>query len=222
MQLPEFDRKEKGYYSMTKKRGTFSIILVFSLLLMTFCARTTMDYVWKDPSYQGGKFKKVLVIGVAKNQANRILFENKFVAELKNYGTDAISSYTIIPTAEKLDKVTVESKTKTLEVDAVLVTKLMNIEQKKTYSRVVNPSQTQPRLQRGGYVDYSTDYEAAKDRGSYYKYEVVSLETKIYDTQTDKLIWSGWTDTVLEDSIEVAIGSLIKTITKSLSDNQLI
>jgi hypothetical protein len=121
-----------------------------------------------------------------------------------------------------LDKVTVESKTKTLEVDAVLVTKLMNIEQKKTYSRVVNPSQTQPRLQRGGYVDYSTDYEAAKDRGSYYKYEVVSLETKIYDTQTDKLIWSGWTDTVLEDSIEVAIGSLIKTITKSLSDNQLI
>ena len=150
------------------------------------------------------------------------MFENKFVAELKNYGTDAISSYTIIPSAEKLDKATVESEIKTLEVDAVLVTKLMNIEQKRTYSRVVNPSQTQPRLQRGGWVDYSTDYEVAKDRGSYYKYEVVSLETKIYDTQTDKLIWSGWTDTVLEDSVEAAIGSLIKTITKSLSDNQLI
>ena len=207
---------------MTKKRGIFSVVLAFCLPLMTFCAKTTLDYVWKDPHYQGGKFNKVLVVGVAQNQANRILFENKFVAELKNYGTDAISSYTIISSAEKLDKATVKSEIKTLEVDAVVVTKLMNIEQKKTYSRVVNPSQTQPRLQRGGWVDYSTDYETAKDRGSYYKYEVVGLETKIYDAQTDKLIWSGWTDTVLEDSVEVAIGSLIKTITKSLSDNQLI
>jgi len=207
---------------MAKERRTFSVVLVFCLLLITSCSRTTMDYVWKDPSYQGGKFNKVLVVGVTKNQTNRILFENKFVAELKTYGTDAISSYTIIPSAEKLDKAKVESEIKPLEVDAVVVTKLMSIEQKKTYSRVVNPSQTQPRLQRGGWVDYSTDYETAKDRGSYYQYEVVGLETKIYDAQTDKLIWSGWTDTVLEDSVEVAIGSLIKTITKSLSDNQLI
>jgi len=207
---------------MVKKGGTFRVVLVFCLLVITSCSRTTMDYVWKDPSYQGGKFNKVLIIGVAKNQANRILFENQFVAELKIYGTDAVSSYTIIPSAEKLDKATVESKINLLEVDAVLVTKLMSIEQKKTYSRVVNPSQTQPRLQRGGWVEYSTDYEIAKDRGSYYRYEVLGLETKIYDTQTDKLIWSGWADTVLEDSVEVAIESLIKAITKSLSDNQLI
>ena len=150
------------------------------------------------------------------------MFENKFVAELKTYGTDAVSSYTIIPSAEKLDKATVESKIKPLEIDAVVVTKLMSIEQKQTYSRVVNPSQTQPRLRRGGWVEYSTDYEIAKDRGSYYRYEVLGIETKIYDTQTDKLIWSGWDDTVLEDSVEVAIESLIKAITKSLSDNQLI
>ena len=202
-----------------KKRGKISIILVFCLLLTTFCARTTLDSVWKDPNYQGVKFKKVLVVGVAKNQTNRRLFEDKFAAELKTYGTDAISSYTIIPSVDKLDKATVESKVETLELDAILVTKVVNLKEERTYSRGSYPL----RYQRGWHGEYSRGYnEYTQGRGSYYEYKVVSLETNIYDVQTDKLIWSGWSDTVLEDSVESAIVSLIKVITKSLSDNQLL
>lgn len=202
---------------MTKKGGIFSIILAFCLLFMTFCARTTLDSVWMDPHYQGGKFKKVLVVGVAKNQTNRRLFENNFVAELKKYGTDAISSYTIISSAEQLNKATVKSKIETLQVDAVLVTKVVNTKQNRQYSTVTNPS----RSPRGSGGTYSTDYEFLEQATSY-EYKVVGLETNIYDTQTDKLIWSGWSNTVLEDSVEVAIVSLIQVITKSLSDNQLL
>lgn len=213
------DRTEKGYYSMTKKGEIFSIILIFCLLLTTFCARTTLDSVWKDPNYQGGKFKKVLVVGVAKNQTNRRLFEDKFAAELKTYGTDAISSYTIIPSAEKLNKATVQSKVETLEIDVILVTKVVNLKEERTYSRGSYPL----RYQRGWHGEYSRGYnEYTQGRGSYYEYKVVSLETNIYDAQTDKLIWSGWSDTVLEDSVESAIVSLIQVITKSLSDNQLL
>ena len=206
---------------MIQKREIFGIFLIFYLLLMTFCASTTLDYVWKDPNYQGGKFNKVLIIGVAKEQANRILFESKFVAELKIYGTDAISSYTIIPSAENLNKATVESKIETLQVDAVLVTQLVNAKQERTYSTVINRSGRSPG--RSGWdANYSEGFVKDQGQGSYYQYEVVSLETNIYDTQTHKLIWSGWSDTDLEDSVEVAIASLIKAITKSLSNNQLI
>jgi hypothetical protein len=83
------------------------------------------------------------------------LFEDKFVEALKTYSTDAISSYTIIPSAEKLNKATVESKIETLQVDAVLVTKVVNAKQKRKYSAVINPS----RRPSGNGGTYSTDYE---------------------------------------------------------------
>ena len=149
--------------------------------------------------------------------ANRRLFEDKFVEALKTYSTDAISSYTIIPSAEKLNKATVESKIETLQIDAILVTKLVNAKQDRKYSTVINPA----RRPSGSGGTHATEYRFV-EQGTYYEYETVSLETNIYDTQTDKLIWSGWSDTILEDSVEVAIASLIKAIAKSLSDNKLI
>jgi hypothetical protein len=204
---------------MAIKRRICSIIFVFSLLITTSCARTTLDSVWVDPHYQGGKFKKVLVVGVAGKQTNRRLFEDKFVRELNTYGTDAISSYTIIPSAEKLNKGSVHGPLAPVVLGVVLVTKVVNLKEERTYSRGSYPL----RYQRGWHGEYSRGYnEYTQGRGSYYEYKVVSLETNIYDAQTDKLIWSGWSDTVLEDSVESAIVSLIKVITKSLSDNQLI
>ena len=151
---------------MTENRGILSIILAFCLLLTAFCSTTTMEYVWKDPNYQGGKLNKVLIIGVAREQANRILFENQFVEALQTHGTDAIASYTIIPSTENLDKATVESKIKTLAVEAVLVTKLVNVKKDRTPARITDSSSTQPRLRRGGWVDYSTHYELAQEQGS--------------------------------------------------------
>jgi hypothetical protein len=205
---------------MRKNREIFAVVTTLLFLIIASCATTTLDSVWRDPNYQGGKLKKVLVIGVAKKQANRRLFEDKFVAQLKTYGTDAIASYTIIPSEEKLDKDTVETKIKTLGVGAVLVTRLVDIKKETDYVPTTGyPSRS---YQNDWYGGYSRRYRSVNSPGYYAQYEVVKLETTIYDTQTEKLIWSALSDTVLEDSVKVAIESVIKAIIKSLSDNQLI
>jgi len=220
MSNPYCDDKEKGDNSMIRKGGIFSVIVATYLMIMTSCSTTTLDSVWRDPNYQGGKLEKVFVIGVAKKQANRRLFEDKFVAQLKTYGTDAIASYTIIPSEEKLDKDTVETKIKTLGVGAVLVTRLVDIKKETDYVPTTGyPSRS---YQNDWYGGYSRRYRSVNSPGYYAQYEVVKLETTIYDTQTEKLIWSALSDTVLEDSVKVAIESVIKAIIKSLSDNQLI
>lgn len=205
---------------MKRKRGLFSIIAAAFLLVMTSCSATTLNTVWKDPNYQGGKLKKLLIIGVAKKQVLRRSFEDKFVAQLKAHGTDAISSYSVIPSDEKLDKVTVESKIKTLGVDAVLVTRLVNRKKEKEYIPAAVPPAGP--YHGGWYRGYERGYGYAVSPGYYTEYETVNLETNIYDTQAEKLIWSGSSDTVLGGSVEAEIESLIKLIMKSLSDNQLI
>ncbi len=204
---------------MKRKREIFSIISAAFLLVTTSCSVTTLDPVWKDPNYQGGKLEKVLVIGIAKNQTNRILFEDGFVAQLKAHDTDGISSYTVIPSEERLDEVKVNTKIKTLGVGAVLVTRVVNRKKEKEYVPAADPKHGR---RRGWYGQYSRGYGYATSPGYYTEYEVVNLETKIYDTKTEKLIWSGLSDTILRGSIEQEIKSVIKAIIKSLSSNQLI
>ena len=206
---------------MTRKMAILSLIVAACLPIITSCATTTLDAVWSDPNYQGGKLQDVLVIGVAREQTNRRLFEDKFVAQLKSYGTNAIASYTIIPSEEKLDKKTVESEIRRLGVDAVIETRLVNVNQEKQYI---------PRSGRYGplytgdnwYGAYSRGYELANARGYFAIYKVARLATNIYYTKTEKLIWSSLSDTIIEDSVENAIGSVIKAIIKSLTDNKLI
>ena len=205
---------------MVRKRTIFNIMAAVCVLISISCSITTLDPVWKDPNYQGGKLKKVLIIGIAKNQTVRRSFEDKFVAQLKTYGTDAISSYTVIPSEEKLDEAKANTKIKALGFGAVLVTRVVNRKKEKEY--VPEPYYSARPYGRGWYGSYSRGYGYATSPGYYTEYEVVNLETNIYDTQTEKLIWSGLSDTVLGGSVAVEIESVIKAIIKSLSDNQLI
>jgi len=76
--------------------------------------------------------------------------------------------------------------------------------------------------QSGWYGAYSRSYEDVYSPGYNVEYDVVDLQTNIYDTQNEKLIWSGLSSTVVEGSIGSAIESVIKVIVKNLSDNKLI
>jgi len=173
--------------------------------------------VWKDSKYQE-KLKEVLIIGVAKEKTIRRLFEDEFVGLLKARGVDALASYTLIPSEGILDKATVESKIKNLGVDAVLVTRLVESKKERAYA-------VPARTHRGGggwYGYYNRSYEYNRQLDNYYEYEVVNLETNIYETHAGNLIWSGLSETFVQGTDQEEIKSFIKVIMKSLSDNQLI
>lgn len=202
---------------MMKKWKVILLLAAAYLLAMTSCATTTMNTVWKDKDYTGGKLEEVLVIGVAKNPAIRRSFEDQFVAQLKARGITAFASYAIIPSEAKLDKETVNVKVKDLEVGAVLVTRLVDTRKEK----VVVPTQ---HYYTDWYNYYARTYEVVRSPAYYteYEYEVVSLETNLYDTKSGKLIYSGLSDTSIEDTVEAAIKSFIKVLIESLAKNELV
>lgn len=202
---------------MKRTGGIFDLLVAVSLLVATSCSTTTLTATWKDPDYRGGKLDNVLIIGVAKDEVIRRMYEDEFTSRLKARGTGASPSYSIIPSSEMLDKETVEAKIQNLGMDAVLVTRLVNTKKEKVYT----PGTT---YYTGGgwYGPYSRGYGYARSPGYYTEYEVFSLETKIYDTQTGKMIWSGLSDTVAGGSTASEIKEVIDTIIKSLSANGFI
>ncbi len=210
---------------MNTKWQIFSMLAAVYLLLSVSCSTTTMKTVWKDKNYQDGKLQKIFVIGVSKNPTIRRVFEDEFAAQLKAHGTDAVTSYSLIPSEAMLDKETVESKIKTLGADAVIVTRLHDRKKHRVYS-----SDSLGDYQ-GWYGSYSRYYGAARYRNDFYEYETVSLETNLYETRNGKMIWSGLSDTDLdsgpsdafnEGTVVEAINAFIKTIVSHLSDSQLI
>lgn len=200
---------------MERKKMMIYMMTVVCVAVLTSCLITTLDTVWKDPQHQGGTLNKILVIGIARNQTIRRVFEDDFVAKLGTYGVDAISSYRILPTEEMLDKNTIESKIQTLNIDAVLLTRLVDKKKETEYRSYGNR-----RYDWHGW--YSRSYSYANTSVSYKEYEVLKIETNVYDTKTGEMIWSALSDTVAGGSNEVEIKSLIKVITKSLSDSELI
>ena len=200
---------------MKKDWGTLGITTTVCFLVLASCSSTTLTAVWKDPSYQGGNLGKVLIVGVARNDAIRRLFEDEFTARLKARGTDASPSYRIIASTEMLDQDTVNARIESLGMDAVLITRFVNQKKETVY--------TPGTYYSGGWYDwYSRGYGYVTSPGYYTEYEVIRLSTNVYETQTGKMIWSGLSDTVTGGSTEVEIKEVIDAIIKSLSSNQLI
>jgi len=212
---------------MRKKRKLISATAAFCLLVAASCSLTNLNAVWKDPQYQGGKLKNVLVICESTNQVVRRIFEDEFTARFKSRGTNAISSYTIFSSEKNLDKDTIESKTRELDIDSMLVVRIVNTKTKKELTPA--PSTYYGDIYFYDWPNsYSPFYSGSlpgrfyNDRLYYSEYEVVNLETGIYDTQSGGLVWSALSDTVLGGSTELEISSVVKTIMKNLAENQLI
>jgi hypothetical protein len=213
---------------MRKKGKLISAAAALCLLVAASCSLTNLNAVWKDPQYQGGKLKNVLVVGGSTNQVVRRIFEDEFTARLKTRGTNAIPSYTIFPSENTLDKDTIESKSRDLGIDAMLIARVIDTKTKNQ----LTPAPSNYYYRDIYFYDWPNRYSRFNsgpipgryydDRRYYSEYEVVNLETNIYETQTGKLIWSALSDTVIGGSSELEVSSVVEKIIKNLSENQLI
>lgn len=213
---------------MLKKGNLINAAAAFCLLIAASCSLTNLNAVWKDPQYQGGKLKNVLVICESTNQVVRRIFEDEFTARFKSRGINAIPSYTIFPSEKTLDKDTIESESRELGVDAMLIARVADRKKKQE----LPPAPSRYYYRDVYFYDwpnrYSRFYSSSftgtyyNDRVLYSEYEVVHLETTLYETQTGKLIWSALSETVVGGSTELEVSSVVKMIMNNLAENQLI
>ncbi len=187
--------------------------------LFAGCAATSMRSVWVDETYRTQP-RKFLIIGVAKQDGTRRVYEDEFALLLKKKGLDAYPSYAYLP-AGKVDSATAVRKITELGVDAVLVTRLLD---KRTVQNYYPPTTTYvgpsyyPSYYYGGwygYYGYGFDYVASPGYTTTEDY--YSLETNVYDTIGKRLVWSGMTETTITSASPSV--SVIKEFIHVVADN---
>jgi len=198
-------------------RTTYTVIALLSLLFSA-CATTELTAVWKDPAYQA-RPAKIMVIGVAKNPLNRRLFEDEFVAQLKAKGTAAIASYTVLSDKQQEDQEVVTAKVSELGADTVLITRLVS---KKTVQVYVPGTAFFPPPFYGTWPDYyGYGYRNMYSPGYIAEDEYAIIETNLYETVDDKLIWAASSETGVNGTDQNLIKSYIGVMVESMAGNGL-
>lgn len=187
--------------------------LMAAAMLLTACATTQLNTVWKDPGYQA-RPARIMVIGVARNPINRRLFEDEFVSQLKARGTEAIASYTVLSDRQQDDREAIAAKVKELGADTILITRLVS---KKLVQTYVPPTPYFPPPYYGSWPDYyGYGYRYMYTPGYIAEDEYAVIETNLYEARSDKLVWAASSETGISDSDLSVIQGYIAVMVKNM------
>jgi len=199
-------------------RNPFAL-LILAAMLVTACSTTQLNSVWKDPSYHAPP-AKIMVIGVAKKPLKRRLFEDEFVVQLKAHGTEAIASYTVLPDKKQDDQAAIAAKVKELGADTVLITRQVS---KKTVKTYVPGTIYYPPPYYGTWPDYyGYGYRYMYSPGYIAEDEFAVIETNLYETRNDKLVWAASSETVMSDTNQSLIKTYIGVMVNAMAGHGLL
>lgn len=161
-----------------------------------------------------------MVLGIAKDPANRKFFEDEFVRELKARGVDAIASYALLPETKQKDTVAIAEKISEQGSDAVLVTRLVSKQGAQIY---VPGTVYRPNIYYDTWVDYfGYSYQALFMKDAVADDELALLETNVYDAMNKNMIWAGTSETEMLGSDQITIKATIGAMVSSMAGQKLL
>jgi len=203
--------------------------LILLVLLVTGCSSTAITGSWKNPEYHG-QIKKVYLVGIAKQDTTRRIFEDEFRKQLATYGVTGIPSYNDLPSSEEVDKEVLSAKVQANGADSILMTRVIG----KRTEQVVNPGRISGYgyAPRAGYFpdpyyrNYGSYFSRSRDiiyePATVSHYQVATIEANLYRADNAELIWSAQLATTVENNLDKLLSDLIETITKNLKSDGLI
>ena len=179
--------------------------VALGLLVAACSASTKMVQSWTTPDFQPGTVKKVFVVGIAQDKSLRRLYEDTFVAEVKKRGADAGPAYALLPDLGTVNKEVVGALLLKDGYTHVLVTRVVSVQDQETY---YPPTTVSVGVGYGGYPGWyggwgpyvSMSYGFVTTPGYTTVERVVGLETNVYDLASEKMVYSGMTQTWMSKS----------------------
>lgn len=181
------------------------LFVVAVSLVLAACSTVSVTNQWRDPSWPGPPASNVVVVGISRSDTMRHVFEDTFSQQLQAAGIQASPSYTQIP-AGTSGAVGLRDLVKNSGAQVVLVTRVERVEQK------INVTPSGPAY--GPFWGwYGGAWAATPDVT---QYDVVTLETSVWDARSEKLVWTVTTQAVGTKDIPKATTQLAQTLIPKL------
>ncbi len=180
-------------------------------LVLCACSSVSITNQWRDPSWPGPPASRVVVVGISRSDTMRHVFEDTFSQQLQAAGIQAAPSYTQIP-AGTTGAIGLRDLVKSSGAQVVLVTRVQRVEQKTS----VTPSGP---MYGGFYGWYGGAWASVPD---VQQYDVVTLETSVWDPRSEKLVWTVTTQGIGNKEIPKATTQLAQTLIPKLKTDGIL
>ncbi len=163
----------------TGKRSTTrvlcSCLAVIVLLAVGGCSSINVMETWHKPAVEGHRYKKIMILGISRDENMRSTFENLAADELSKHLVQAVPGNTVIPVLhmDNVNRADIVAAVKSSGCDAVLTTRAMKVGE----STVTQNGQS-------AYI------YGANALSSHYDFKKATLQISMFDVATEALIWS--------------------------------
>ena len=144
-------------------------------------------------------------MGLVKDESSRRIVEDKMVKSFKT--VTAVQSYSYLQPADTISEV-VDDKLKKDGFDGVVIMRLADVDKSVSYV---------PGTGYGGWYGYR--YSSP---GYYQEDKTFYVETNIYSLPSNKLLWSGTTESLNPDKLDRVVDDIISALRGQLQKEKLI
>ncbi len=201
----------------------FSQLLVILLVAMIGgCGgSSSLENMWKAPSFREVPVTKMLVIAARKDQTMRRLWEDGFVSELQKHGMTAVPSYRLFE--QRLpDSAQAAAAVRSNGYDGVLVSRVLPPQTNVRY--VPGYISTEPATAYDPWTQMIYSYDMEIEHPGYTRTEkVAQQEIQVWSTTgKGQLIWSGTTQTIDPSSSKDIENQIVNLIVPELANQGII
>jgi hypothetical protein len=177
-------------------------------LLISFgCASTKMVKNWVYPETGALQFEKVMALVLVQDRFVRQAGEDEMVRQIKK--VEAIASYRVLPERDLDNESLVRKAVAESGVDGIIVMRPVYDRQEVSYVSGGYPS-----AYNSFYGYYGWAYPISYAPGYYRSDRLVGVETNIYDAKTDKLVWSGVSQTANPKDVKKVVAETARAVRK--------
>ncbi|MEC5399807.1 DUF4136 domain-containing protein [Uliginosibacterium sp. H1] len=186
-------------------------------LTLGACSTFSLGNAWRAPDFAGPPMKNVLVLGVSNSDASRRIFEDGMSQALKAAGVGATHAYATLPEGGRIADEKIKAAVAQTKADSVLITRLLRVDQK---AEVTQPVVAGGYYRAGFYGWYGSAWGGMP--ASVSTYNVLTLETTLWDTRKESLIWSATTEAIQPSDIAKATQDMAKVLIERMKKDGVI
>jgi len=195
-----------------------------AIVFVASCASTTLQSTWMDPNFTGGPFKKIFVIGLARNETSRRVFEDIMVTRLQATGVQAVPAYQFIPEDAQVPEPILEAAVAKSGADAMLMTRLLGVNTQTNVSTVMVPGPVMgPGFGPGwGGPGWWGAYNSWWAVPQVTTYQIATAETTLFDASTRRIVWTATSETFNPQSVQQEAPGLADRVVTALQGRKLL
>ena len=199
---------------MGKTRTAISGILLFAAALMTLSCASPMRLTdnWRNSTYTGPAFKKIMVVALTKQGDLRQPIENEFAKQLRSRGIEVATCHDYFPDPDKATREDLIKVSQGMGIEAYLIMRVLGVG-----TDVVTSGPSDTTMDKMTYMPwFGPGQPMTRQR------EAVTIESRLYEGKTTGIVWRSTVDAVNPTGSDDQISRFVSLVVKTLRDKKLI